>query len=111
MYKISDKVIRFITKTRKNFNKRENPKKHLSQLLVLIAMMSLNYLHRKYTGGQKSRKINPFMYMDDIKLFTKNEKELETDRNDQICSQDIEMIFHKEKCAMLIKKSGKLRRK
>ena len=48
------------------------------------------------------------MYMDDIKLFAKNEKELET----QICtigiySQDIGMEFGIEKCALLVMKSGK----
>ena len=45
-------------------------------------MMPLNYILRKCPAGYKlSRsqgKINHLMYMDDIKLFTKNEKELET---------------------------------
>ena len=43
-------------------------------------MMSLNHILRKGTGGYKltksQEKINHLMYMDDIKLFTKNEKEL-----------------------------------
>ena len=45
-------------------------------------MMSLNYVRKKCTGGYKlsksQEKINFLMYMDDIKLFAKNEKELET---------------------------------
>ena len=48
------------------------------------------------------------MYMDDIKLFTKNEKELETRIHAvRIYSQDIGMEFDREKCAMLVMKSGK----
>ena len=48
------------------------------------------------------------MYMDDIKLFTKNEKELETlILAVKIYSLDIGMEFAIEKCAMLIMKSRK----
>ena len=48
------------------------------------------------------------MYMDDIKLFAKNEKELETLIDAvRIYSQDIGMEFGIEKCAMLTMKSGK----
>ena len=45
-------------------------------------MMPLNHTLRKYIAGYKlsksQEKINLLMYMDDIKLFVKNEKELET---------------------------------
>ena len=48
------------------------------------------------------------MYMDDIKLFAKNEKELKTLIHVVgIYSQDIGMEFGIEKCAMLVMKSGK----
>ena len=48
------------------------------------------------------------MYMDDIKLFAKNEKELETlILAFRIYSQDIGMEFGIDKCAMLVMKSGK----
>ena len=48
------------------------------------------------------------MYMDNIKLIAKNEKELETLMYAvKICSQDIEMEFTIEKCVMLVMKSGK----
>ena len=47
-------------------------------------------------------------YMDDIKLFAKNEKEVETLIHAvRIYSQDIGMEFAIEKCAMLVMKSGK----
>ena len=48
------------------------------------------------------------MYMNDIKLFAKNEKELETQIHAvRIYSQDIRMEFGIEKCAMLVMKSRK----
>ena len=47
------------------------------------------------------------MYMDDIKLFAKKEKELETLIHAvRIYSQDIGMEFGIEKCAMLVMKSS-----
>ena len=54
----------------------------LSPLLFVIAMMPLNHIFRKHTGGYKvhklQEKINYLMYIDDIKLSAKNESELET---------------------------------
>ena len=48
------------------------------------------------------------MYMDNIKLFAKNEKELETLIHAvRIYSQDIGMEFGIEKCTLLVMKSGK----
>ena len=48
------------------------------------------------------------MYMDDIKLFTKNEKDLETLIHAvRTYIQDIKMEFGIEKCVMLIMKSDK----
>ena len=75
-------------------------------------MMPLDYTFRKCTGGYKldkaQEKINRLIYMDDIKLFAKNEKELETRKQAvRIYTQDTEMEFAIEKCAILIMKSGK----
>ena len=48
------------------------------------------------------------MYMDDITLFAKNEKELENlIQTVRIYSQDIGMKFGIEKCSTLVMKSGK----
>ena len=74
--------------------------------------MPLNHILRKCIAGCKlsgsQEKINHLMYMDDIKLFAKNEKELESLIHAvRICSQDIGMEFGIEKCAMLVIKSGK----
>ena len=50
----------------------------LSPLQFVIAMMPLNYILRKCTGGYKPHKSqeknNHLIYMDDIKLFAQNEK-------------------------------------
>ena len=75
-------------------------------------MMPLNHILRKCVAGYKLRrlqgKINHLMYIDDIKLLAKNEKELETLIHAvRIYSQDIGMEFGIEKCAMLVMKSGK----
>ena len=74
----------------------------LSPQLIIIAMMPLNHIPRKCTARYKlsrsQEKINRLMYMDDIKIFAKNEKELETlIRTVRIYSQDIGMEFSIEK--------------
>ena len=52
----------------------------LSPLIFVIVMMPLNNMFMKYRGGYKLSKtlenIYQLMYMDDIKLFAKNENEL-----------------------------------
>ena len=74
-------------------------------------MMPLNHILRKCTTGYKlsrSQEINQLMYVDDIELFAKNEKELETlIHTVRIYSKDIGMEFGIEKCVMLVMKSGK----
>ena len=126
MYKISHKVINFIEQTmktwkmhsrRKKHSWNKDPKRHLSRrcnspLLFIIAMMPLNHILRKCTAGYKlsrsQEKINHLMYMDNIKLFAKNEKERETLIHAvRIYSQDIGLEFGRGKCAMLVMKSGK----
>ena len=127
-YKIYNKVIKFIEETMKKWRVELTAGgKNLaevkiqrgifqgdewSRLLFVIVMILLNYILRKCTGGYKLykllEKINYLMYMDNIKLFTKNEKELEIlIQAVRIKSQDIRMEFGIEKCAMLIMKSRK----
>ena len=84
----------------------------LSPLLFIIAMIPLNHILRKCIAGYKlsrsEEKINHLIYMDSIKLFVKNEKELETLIHAvRIYSRDIGMEFSIEKCAMIVTKSGK----
>ena len=121
--RISEKVTNFISKAMKNWKVeliagRKNLSRgifqgvSLSPLLIVIAMMPFNFIFRKYTGGYKftksQEKINHPMYMDDIKVFVKNEKEMKTlTQIIRIYSQYIGMEFSIEKCVMLIMKSGK----
>ena len=98
MYKIPHKTINFIEKTMKNWRVEltaggkslaETKIQRvifqgdtLSPLLYIIAMMPVNHQLKKCTAGYKlsrsQEKINHLMYMDDIKLFAKREKERET---------------------------------
>ena len=85
----------------------------LSPLLFVIAIMPINHLLRKCTGEYKLSKsretINYPFYMDDIKLFAKNEKELETlIYVVMIGGQDIGMEFGIERCVIQIIRSSKL---
>ena len=80
----------------------------LSPQIFVIATMSLNYITKKCTGGYKLKKsqekINPRMYMADIKVLAKNEKELETMR---IYSQYIGMELGIKKYASRIMEKAK----
>ena len=128
MFKISVEVINVIDKTMKTWRveltaggRRLAEAKiqrgifqgdALSPLLFIIAMMPLNHILRKFTAGYKlsrsQEKVNHLMYMDDIKLFAKNEKDLETlIHTVRIYNRDIGMEFAIEKCVMLVMKSGK----
>ena len=83
-----------------------------STLLFIIAMRPQNHILRKCAAGYKlsrsQEKIDHLMYIDDIKYFAKNEKELETlIHTVRIYSRDIGIEFSIEKCAMLVMKSGK----
>ena len=69
---------------------------------------TINHIFWTGTGGyklsQSKERISYLIYADDIKLFTKNEKELETLKQaSRIYSQNVGMDFDLEKCAMLKK--------
>ena len=119
MYKISNEVTNFIKKTLKTWRMELTAGEKslvetkiqrgifqgdaLSPLLFVIVMMPLNLILRKITAGYKlsklQEKINHLMYMDDIKLFAKNEKESETLKHAvRIYNQNIGMEFGIEKC-------------
>ena len=98
MYKIPDQVVKFIEKTMQTWGVEFTAGVKslvelkiqrgifqgdaLSPLLFVIAMMPLNHILRKCTVGYRLSKshgkINLLMCIDDIKLFSKNKKELET---------------------------------
>ena len=94
MYKISHETMNFIEKTMKNWRVELTAEQRplseikiqrvifqcdaLSPLHFIIAMIPLNHILRNCNAGYKlnrsQEKINHLMYMDDIKLFAKNEK-------------------------------------
>ena len=73
----------------------------LPQVFV-IEIMPRNFILKKCTGSYELReKINHLMYMNDIRIFTKNEKELKSlIERMEIYNQNIGMKFGIEKCAM-----------
>ena len=78
----------------------------------MIAMMPLNDKLRRCAAGYKTtksqEKISYLIYMDDIELSAKKEKELETLIHAvRIYSENIGMEFVIEKCTMLVMRSGK----
>ena len=119
MYKISHEVMNFIEKTVETWRVELTAGGRslaetkiqrgifsgdaLPPLFFIIAMMPLNHILRKCAAGYKlsgsHEKINHLMYMDDIKLFAKNEKELETLIHAvRIYSQNIAIEFGIEMC-------------
>ena len=78
----------------------------VTELFNLLGVWGFQRFKTACTAGYKlsrsQEKITHLMYIDDIKLFAKNEKELETlILAVRIYSQDIGMEFGMEKSAML----------
>ena len=83
----------------------------LSPLLFIIIMMPLSMLLRKeklgYAFGSGGKTINHLVFMDDIKLYGKSEKELEAlVELVRVFSRDIGMEFGLDKCAVLSIRKG-----
>ena len=84
----------------------------LSPLLFVVCLVPLTSLLLKvpagYTFTSNGEKINHLLFMDDLKLYAKNEKALETlVEAVHTFSKDIGMEFGLEKCAILNMKKGK----
>ena len=123
MYKISHEVINVIEKTMRTWRveltaggrslaeiKRYFPRR-CTITVTFHNSHDLTY-SKKCTVGYKiyrlQEKFNHLIYLDVIKLFAKNEKELETLIHAvRIYNQDIGMEVSIENCAMLVMKSGK----
>ena len=118
MYKISDKIINFITKGMESTVSGQTlamvkiqrgifQGDLLSLLLFIIAKKPLNYILKKWTWGHKFTKslenINHFMYVDDIKVFSKSEKRRLTLQNTLHPRDDIDCMYQKKK-----KKKGEI---
>ena len=84
----------------------------LSPLVLVLALIPLSLMLRKtkaaYEFSGNKEKINHPLFMDDLKLYSHNEKELASlVQAIRIFSKDIGMKFGKEKCAILVIEKGK----
>ena len=85
----------------------------LSPLLFVIALIPLSHILRKSKAGYEfskvKEKVNHLLFMDDLKLYAKNEKSLDSlIQTVRIFSKDIGMEFGIDKCAMISLKRGNI---
>ena len=108
-----EKLESWINSRREKLGWNKDPKRDFPRRCTIHNCHDATKPHTQKIRGQyklsrSQEKNNHLMYMDDIKLFAKNEKELETlIHTVRIYSQDIGMEFGIEKCALLVIKSGK----
>ena len=77
----------------------------LSPLVFVLAFLPFSLILRKalYEFSESKEKINHLLFMDDLKLYSRSEKRLDSlVQTVRAFSQDIGMGFGIEKCAMLI---------
>ena len=85
----------------------------LSPLLFVMALIPLTLVLRKVKAGYdlagRRGVVNHQLFMDDLKLYGKSEKQVDTLLNTvRVFSQDIGMQFGINKCAILVLKRGKV---
>ena len=85
----------------------------LSPLLFVLSMVSLSLIPRKvnasYEWGKKEYKLNHLLFMDNLKLFSKSEEQMDTIvRTVHVFSTDTGMAFGMKKCGILIIQRGKV---
>ena len=85
----------------------------LSPLLFVLVMIPLTLVLRQtkasYELKKGGKKINHLLFMDDLKLFAKNEDQIDNLVNAvRVCSEDIKMEFGLPKYGVLIMKRGKV---
>ena len=84
----------------------------LSPLLFVLALIPLSLILRKakavYGLSESKEKINHLLFMDDLKLYSRSEKGLDSlVQTLRVFSEDVGMEFGIEKCAMLVMEKGK----
>ena len=85
----------------------------LSPLVFVLALIPLSLILRKvkaaYEFSGSKDWINDLLFMNDLKLYSRNEKGLDSlVQAIRVFSEDIGMQFGKEKCAMLVIEKGKI---
>ena len=87
----------------------------LSPLLFFLSMLLFSLILRKvnasYEWGKKEYKLNHLLFMDNLKLFSKSEEQMDTLGSCEtvdVFSTDIRMEFGIKKCGILTMKRGKV---
>ena len=85
----------------------------LFPLVFVLALIPLSLILRKgkasYQFSESKERINHLLFMDDLKLYSRNEKGLDSlVQTVRVFSEDIGMEFGIEKCAMLVMEKGKI---
>ena len=85
----------------------------LSPLVFVLAFISLSLNLRKakaaYEFSESKEKINYLLFMDDLKLYSRSEKGLDSlVQTVRVFREDIRMEFGIEKCAMLVMEKEKI---
>ena len=81
--------------------------------MFVLALIPLSLILRKaktaYEFSESKEKINHLLFMDDLKLYSRSEKGLDSlVQRVRVFSEDIAMEFGVEKCAMLAMEKGKI---
>ena len=82
-------------------------------LVFVLALIPLSFILSKamatYEFSESKEKINHLLFMDDLKLYSRSEKGLNSlVQTVRVFSEDIGMEFGIEKCAMLVMERGKI---
>ena len=85
----------------------------LSPLVFVLPLIPLSLILRKakaaYQFSESKKKINHLLFMDDLKFYSRSEKELDSlIQTVHVFSEDIGMKFGIEKCATLVMEKGKI---
>ena len=81
--------------------------------MLVLALISSSLILRKaktaYAFSESKEKINHLLFMDDLKLYSRSEKRLNS-LVQTVCvfSEDVGMEFGIEKCAMLVMEKRKI---
>ena len=81
--------------------------------MFVLALIPLSLILRKaktaYEFSESKEKISHLLFMDDLKLYSRGEKGLDSlVQTTRVFSEDIEMEFAIEKCTMLVIEKGKI---
>ena len=85
----------------------------LSPLVFALALIPLSLILKKgkaaYEFSESKEKINHLLFMDDLKVYGRSEKALDSlVQTVRVFSEDIGMEFGIEKCVMLLMEKGKI---